>query len=54
VPDDPYRLDDALFALQSLIEYVNTSHLLPTALLKRDWKLYECMEDARQYRERAE
>ena len=54
MPKEPYRLDDALFALQSLIEYVNSMHLLPPTLRKHDWKLYECMDDARTFRERVE
>ena len=52
--EEPYLLDDALFALQALIEYINAEHLLPLELRKRDWTLYECMADARAYREHVE
>ena len=49
--EEPYRLDDALFALQSLIEYVNALPSLAPTLRKHDWTLYECMDAARKYRE---
>lgn len=50
---EEYRLDDALFALQSLIEYANSGHLLSVDLRKRDWTLADCMRVAREYREYA-
>jgi hypothetical protein len=43
--------NDALYALQSLVEYVNTVHLLPPELRKTDWTLEECLKGAREMRE---
>lgn len=43
--------NDALYALQALIEYVNTVHLLPPELRKTNWTLEECLKGACEMRE---
>ena len=43
--------DDALYALQSLIEYVNTLPLLPPELHSRDLTIEQCLKGARDMRE---
>lgn len=43
--------NDALFALQSLIEYINAMPLLSVDLHKHDWTLEECLLGAKEMRE---
>ena len=45
------ELSDALFALQTLVEYVNALDKLPLHLHRNDWTAEECLLAAREYRE---